>query len=152
MKHFKVNEKDTINSEKLKRKWIKQINNIELTNKAVANYQFNDGLIDHDADLAWQNGTLQLMEFVSMDYLTGKSIQNRCFTTLGQMNALSESRDFKSTYVMNKPQKKELHKKYDSAKTLIRRQKNTRTILEEDSEIEKFFATIEYEAKPGAFK
>ncbi|WP_293894742.1 hypothetical protein [Flavobacterium sp.] len=88
-------------------------------------------------DIAWQNGSLNLVKPISFDVKKPTSIQNKSYRFYGEfidLEAFASSKNYKFDLLISKPSSKDLFKYYDNAIKLLSKPKNVEIILDENIE------------------
>jgi hypothetical protein len=88
-------------------------------------------LYQYEFRAAWQNGTVQLLEPISLDYSRGQEIVEKANTWAGRLVALAHSGEqFRMTaLITNAPEDSERLKKYDAAVKILRACDRIREVL-----------------------
>jgi DUF3037 family protein len=90
----------------------------------------------------WQNGTRQVLEPVSFDYLDAKRIVEKANTWLGRLQSLSKVSQFQMTAVVAPPQREDLLRAYRRAVSILGDSPEIRKVVPENH-IDEFVPTIE---------
>ena len=86
-------------------------------------------------DIAWQNGTLNLVKPIGFDLKEGISIANKAHKNFGQFYDLqgeAEKNNLSYDLILGKPTNRNLFKDFDHAVTLLQKIDKTRLFFEDD--------------------
>lgn len=86
-------------------------------------------------DLAWQNGSLNLIKPLSFDLSTPQHIQEKAVTYLGYLYGLNEyakAHNCRFDFLISKPQDQGLYKYYNKAVKILEQSRTNKSILPED--------------------
>ena len=86
-------------------------------------------------DIAWQNGSLNLVKPVSFDVARPDILQNKAFRYYGQYLELSDyakKENLRFDLLLAKPKRPELFKPYDNALRLLRKPERVKLVFEEN--------------------
>lgn len=86
-------------------------------------------------DIAWQNGTLNLIKPIGFDLKEGRSILDKAHKNFGQFYDLqkeAEEKKLRYDLIIGKPKSKNLFKDYDHAIKLLEKIENT-SLIDEDN-------------------
>lgn len=89
--------------------------------------------VEHEFLVAWENGTVQVADALSFDYLDRQGIQKKANRWCGTLHNLAENgEDFEFTGVVAPPPKEELFDAFDNACKLVDDMDQTRDLIEEN--------------------
>lgn len=106
-----------------------------------SNRLFYDFTIDVDEqkhfkfDVAWQNGSLNLVKPISFDVIKPETIINKAYRYFGQFTDLesyAQSHNYRFDLIIAKPQNRSLYKPYDAALELLHKPNNVKIVLDKD--------------------
>lgn len=92
--------------------------------------------------LGWQNGTRQVLEPISLDYVKGAEVVEKAHLWSGRLLDLSRADEFSMTGVVAPPHDERLQPSYARAVAILREASNVRQIIEE-SAFDEFVPEIE---------
>lgn len=87
-------------------------------------------------DLAWQNGTTNLIKFLSFDLMEKGTFQEKSFRWFGelsQLESIAQKQNLKIDLVLTKPQNKQLFSSYDNAIRVLEDIPTPKKIIEESN-------------------
>lgn len=87
----------------------------------------------HRFHAGWQNGTTQVLEPISLDYLNPREMIDRANTWSGRLHTLGLSQQFAFTGVVAGPERADLAVAFQQAKSILRRAPHVRKIVGEDN-------------------
>lgn len=134
-----INEEALISKYKSLLKTLDTENNGELIKNSKR--FFYDYVLDVDSqkhfkfDVAWQNGTLNLVKPISFDVIKPETIINKAYRYFGQFTDLegyAKSKNYRFDLIIAKPQDKSLYKSYDTALELLHKPDNVKIVLDKD--------------------
>jgi hypothetical protein len=86
-------------------------------------------------DIAWKNGSLNLVKPVSFDLVRPETILNKAYRFFGQftdLESLAKINNYRFDLIISTPKKPELHKTFESAIDLLNKPSNVKLIFEKD--------------------
>jgi hypothetical protein len=86
---------------------------------------------DYTFQRGWRNGTLQVLEPISLDYLNPADVVDKANVWSGRLYALARDADFSLTGVVAPPQDPELQTAFEHAVSILRLARNVRRIVTE---------------------
>jgi hypothetical protein len=101
-------------------------------------------------DLGWQNGTTNLVKFLSFDLMDKGNFQEKSFRWYGELNQLkttAEEQNLKVDLVLTKPQEKTLFEHYDNAIKVLEDIQTPKKIIEEH-QLNNYIESAIYDVKP----
>lgn len=90
----------------------------------------------YEFSLGWQNGTQQVLEPISLDYLSPTDIVEKANTWSGRLYNLSKSADFRMTGVVAPPSTDRARAAFEDALAILNSAPNVRRILLENDVLE----------------
>ncbi len=110
--------------------------------KIDSNVELKGVRYSHKFRFAWMNGTRQVLEPISLDYLQATEVIEKANTWTGRLVNLNASGQFMMTGVVSKPQSAELEGAFAQAKQLLEAAPGMRAVIQEE-EIDGFLPEIE---------
>lgn len=98
---------------------------------------------------SWQNGTTQLLEPISFDYLSSREVIEKANTWKGRLMTLSSESDFRLSAVVEGPSSANLRPAYEDALAILRGAPRIRTIVRDEREMDAFLTEVEKELAQG---
>jgi len=106
--------------------------NKDLERKVEKNKQIKDNDVELKFDIAWQNGSLNLVKALSFDLHDNQSIQQKAVTYFGYLNLLDETakkNNFRFDFIVAEPQVRSLYKNYDRAIEILEQSNAPKRII-----------------------
>lgn len=112
----------------------------DLEKKLIRNQVIKTKVEDRDIELkfelAWENGSLNLIKPLSFDLTEEKAIQDKSATNYAYLNLLSnfaKNNNYRFDFIVSKPQDKHLYKSYDNALGLLELSNAPKRIITENN-------------------
>lgn len=115
-----------------------------------ANPSVKNTISSTEFDLGWQNGTTNLVKFLSFDLMDKGSFQEKSFRWYGELNQLkttAEEQNLKVDLVLTKPLEKILFEHYDNAIKVLEDIQTPKKIIEEH-QLNNYIESAIYDVKP----